>query len=296
MADTNEQIVTLKKRIEIFLEDKDWESAKEYCNRVLDIDPENQSAYLLLTLAENEASDLNSLVNKGIDIRNTKHYKRIINGENKEVESEVNTLVRLYKEKVTKEKYDNAVAFQRDNTEYSLKKAIALFSEISGYKDADVLKKQCENALPLATDKKKKQTKIGTICIIIALLVVAALAIIHTNNVRKEQETIQTYMQTLNDSPMYRYDDGNNSINFDFRYDGTYYCITDSYSIGEKYAFLSFSNTYNSYNGDGYYEIKKDKSGYYIDTGIEEFTHMYLPTDPTIQPINLMDERTHLFE
>ena len=42
----------LLKRVFIFLEDRDWESANEYCEKVLDIDPENAKAYIGKMLAE----------------------------------------------------------------------------------------------------------------------------------------------------------------------------------------------------------------------------------------------------
>ena len=41
-------VESLLKRIEMFLEDGDWDSADEYCEKVLDITPENAQAYVLL--------------------------------------------------------------------------------------------------------------------------------------------------------------------------------------------------------------------------------------------------------
>ena len=40
------------KRVFMFLEDGDWHSADEYCEKVLDIDPENAQAYLGTLMAE----------------------------------------------------------------------------------------------------------------------------------------------------------------------------------------------------------------------------------------------------
>ena len=42
-------IAPLLKRAFMFLEDGDWKSAEEYCEKVLDIDPENAEAYLFLS-------------------------------------------------------------------------------------------------------------------------------------------------------------------------------------------------------------------------------------------------------
>lgn len=48
----NANTAPLLKRAFMFLEDEDWNSANEYCERVLDIDPENPSAYLGKLLSE----------------------------------------------------------------------------------------------------------------------------------------------------------------------------------------------------------------------------------------------------
>ena len=48
----NTNVAPFLKRAFIFLEDGDWDSANEYCEKVLDIDPENASAYLGKLLSE----------------------------------------------------------------------------------------------------------------------------------------------------------------------------------------------------------------------------------------------------
>ena len=44
-------VSSLLKRVSLFLEDGEWESAEEYCQKVLDIDPENAEAYLGLVIS-----------------------------------------------------------------------------------------------------------------------------------------------------------------------------------------------------------------------------------------------------
>ena len=48
----NPTVNSLLKRAFIFLEDGDWQSADEYCEKVLDLDPENAEAYLGKLMAE----------------------------------------------------------------------------------------------------------------------------------------------------------------------------------------------------------------------------------------------------
>ena len=45
-------IDSLLKRVSLFLEDEEWSSTEEYCQKVLDIDPENAEAYLGLVMAK----------------------------------------------------------------------------------------------------------------------------------------------------------------------------------------------------------------------------------------------------
>ena len=58
-----DNIETLQKRIAIFLEDKDWENAKIYCDKCLDIEPENAKIYFLLLLCELKLSNSEQLIN-----------------------------------------------------------------------------------------------------------------------------------------------------------------------------------------------------------------------------------------
>ena len=53
---------SLLRRTRIFLEEKNWDSAKEYANKVLDIQPENAEAYLCLMLAEQRLGNLDAFV------------------------------------------------------------------------------------------------------------------------------------------------------------------------------------------------------------------------------------------
>ena len=58
---------SLLKRVELFLEDEEWSSAEEYCQKVLDIAPENGEAYLGLVLAEKKLQDKESFALMFID-------------------------------------------------------------------------------------------------------------------------------------------------------------------------------------------------------------------------------------
>ena len=63
-AATAQSIVPLYKRVVLFLEDRNFEQAREYCERILDIDPEYAPAYIGKLCAELEATSEADLVNK----------------------------------------------------------------------------------------------------------------------------------------------------------------------------------------------------------------------------------------
>ena len=60
-------VSSLLKRVNLFLEDGEWESAEEYCQKVLDIDPKNAEAYLGLTMTNNKIRSKEEFASTYID-------------------------------------------------------------------------------------------------------------------------------------------------------------------------------------------------------------------------------------
>lgn len=131
-------IEPLLKRVFMFLEDKDFQSADEYCERVLDQDPENARAYLGKMMAELKVSRLEDLKQCEISFDNLNNYKKIIRFGDENLKTEIQNIVlqKIYRN--AKTKMDNAI------TEYMYKEAAEGFKKISGFQDADELMKQCE--------------------------------------------------------------------------------------------------------------------------------------------------------
>ena len=80
VVDTN--ITPLLKRVSIFLQDKEWDSANEYCERVLDMDPENGEAYFYKLMADLNVSDDKELKNYCDKAENSlsknKNYNKVL--------------------------------------------------------------------------------------------------------------------------------------------------------------------------------------------------------------------------
>lgn len=62
VSSSNSAVDPLLKRAFMFLEDEEWSSAKEYAEKVLDIDPENAKAYLVKFLAEYDLKNCSYIV------------------------------------------------------------------------------------------------------------------------------------------------------------------------------------------------------------------------------------------
>ena len=70
-------IESLLKRAFVFLEDKNWDSANEYAERVLDIDPENGQAYLVKLLADLQVSSEADLIYLTSVFEDNDNYQKV---------------------------------------------------------------------------------------------------------------------------------------------------------------------------------------------------------------------------
>ena len=69
---------SLLERVFMFLEDSDWDSADEYCEKVLDQDPKNARAYLGKLMAEYGACRLEDLQNCEQPFDNSGNYNKVL--------------------------------------------------------------------------------------------------------------------------------------------------------------------------------------------------------------------------
>lgn len=83
----NADTAPLLKRAFMFLEDGDWSSANKYCEKVLDIDPENAYAYLGKLLSELRVKKLESLKDQKEPFDYSKNYQKAIRFADKKLKS-----------------------------------------------------------------------------------------------------------------------------------------------------------------------------------------------------------------
>ena len=128
---------SLLKRAFMFLEDSDWDSADEYCEKVLDIDPENVRAYLGKLMAECRACRMEDLQNCRQPFDGNVNYEKILRFADPklaETLKDCNSYI-IYKGTVN--------AMNSANSESEYKAAAKIFKSIPGFKDADNLVEKC---------------------------------------------------------------------------------------------------------------------------------------------------------
>ena len=145
---------SLLQRVFMFLEDGDWKNADQYCERILDIDPQNAQAYLGKLMAELKVKKKDNLKDCAQPFDGKDNYKKIIRFGDNILKNEINEYLKFItdrnNQKHSEEVYQKAQSIYKGKT-YNINElmtAATLFSSISEYKDSskmvDICNKQVE--------------------------------------------------------------------------------------------------------------------------------------------------------
>ena len=139
---------SLLERVFMFLEDSDWDSADEYCEKVLDQDPKNAQAYLGKLMAEYGACRLEDLQNCEQPFDDSGNYNKILRFADSKLIETLKGYIDHINERNENARltgiYNRAVnAMNEANSEDECKAAAKIFKSISGFKDADNLVEKC---------------------------------------------------------------------------------------------------------------------------------------------------------
>lgn len=140
-AESDNSITPLLKRAFMFLEDGSFDEADEYCERVLDKDPENAEAYLGKLMAELKVRKQEELKNCGKPFDTSTNYQKAVRfgddsfAEQMKADNEENQKYIIYQ--------DALKTMKTASDESGFKSAASMFDPVVGYKDADSLKEQC---------------------------------------------------------------------------------------------------------------------------------------------------------
>lgn len=155
LSSANPNAAPLLERAFMFLEDGDWKSAADYCEKTLDLDPKNARAYVGKLMAELQVKRMENLAALDQPFDNNSNYQKALRfadvrfrdtltGYIKTIKdrNECARLDKLYKEAVAKK---NAAT-----NEAGYKTAASLFEEITEWEDSAELAKECLEAAETA--------------------------------------------------------------------------------------------------------------------------------------------------
>lgn len=143
---TNASTAPLLKRAFMFLEDGDWQSANEYCEKVLDIDPECAEAYLGKLLAELRVRNRELLKNQKEPFNSSNNYKKIMRFGDEKLKEELQDYLDFIENRNRQNAYNDAVhAMESATTAKEYIKAAERFDSLFGYFDSKKLAEECRN-------------------------------------------------------------------------------------------------------------------------------------------------------
>ena len=141
-------VAALLKRAFMYLEDGEWQNATEYCERVLDEDPENARAYLSKLMAELHVRKQEKLADCKEAFDGESNYQKAVRFGDEKLASALNGYIAHINDRNTTDSlmniYRSAVQdMGAANSEEAYLATAAVFQTISDFKDAEDLTQQC---------------------------------------------------------------------------------------------------------------------------------------------------------
>ena len=134
----------LLKRVFMFLEDGDWKSANEYCEKVLDQDPECAVAYLGKLLAELRVKRRMDLAGCAELFHNKANFQKAIRFGDEDLKAELTEYIRQIQNRQLDNIYQSGCGvMETAKTEKDFLKAAEIFDQLNDYRDAAQKSAQC---------------------------------------------------------------------------------------------------------------------------------------------------------
>ena len=148
VTSSNSNASPLLKRAFMFLEDGDWQSADEYCERVLDLDPENALGYLGKLMAELRVRKQEDLSHCAKPFDGSNNYQKVLRFGDDELKAALQGYIEHINDRNEEirleENYGRACDVMNSaKTERDYKEAANLFRKIREYKDSAALAEKC---------------------------------------------------------------------------------------------------------------------------------------------------------
>ena len=152
-----ENIQASVKRAFLFLEDEEWETAEEYFDSILDIDPENAEAYLGKLMAQKRVSQKDEIVNQDNSFFEDKLFKRALRFADDTIKDELESYQSKKAENENNEFFERAyksIVEEKNcaQTPYQYNLLQKKFIAFKGYKDTALLADQCSTKAKKLTE------------------------------------------------------------------------------------------------------------------------------------------------
>lgn len=144
----NPAVAPLIERVFLFLEDSDWRSAADYCEKVLDQDPKNAFAYLGKLMVDLKVTSRSGLANLSEPFTSNSNYVKLIRFASSELKAEIeeysNKVQATFNESKASAAYSEAMsALSKAKTKVDFFAVAEKFKALGAYKDAEKLYDDC---------------------------------------------------------------------------------------------------------------------------------------------------------
>ena len=180
----------------MFLEDGDWNSANEYCEKVLDVDPENPQAYLGKLMAELRVKNQKDLQDQAKPFDGNNNYQKAMRFGDAQFKADLVGYIEHINTRNENARLEGIYtraqkAMSAATTESAYKEAARLFETISEYRDSAAQAEACYEKAEIARKKEeadrlerariaKKRKKIGIIAASVVCAIIALIILLNT--------------------------------------------------------------------------------------------------------------------
>lgn len=139
----------LLKRVFMFLEDGEWDDADEYCEKVLDINPECGEAYLGKLMVDLKVRHRRKLDTQTVPFDNNPYYQKAMRFGDTKLRNELENYIQNITDRLERarllEIYNKGISLlEAAKTEEDCINALEVFDSIVGFEDSEEKAKQCK--------------------------------------------------------------------------------------------------------------------------------------------------------
>lgn len=149
VKESGSNVSALLRRAFLFLEDGDWASADEYCEKVLDLDPENPRAYLGKLMAELHVSKEDQLIELKQPFDGLANYQKTMRFADEALRNQLQSTVEQIKERNRTNTYQHLLADGRSKMQEA-QKQIADYDKKAVFHATNIIQQRVQEALDAA--------------------------------------------------------------------------------------------------------------------------------------------------